>query len=93
MEKVYYPPKKPKVMTGPNTGETLAKLLVKPGPKVGKGMIKGLVPVTKKHPILLREDSSYVLKYISSIFKDDDYSRLDNHVTEAMGETGLFSLT
>ena len=49
-------------MTGPNAGETLAKLLVKPGPKVGNGLMKGLVPVTKKHPILLREDSSYVLK-------------------------------
>ena len=49
--------------------------------------------VTKKHPILLHEDSRYVIKQLSSIIKDDDYEDLGNHVTEAIGEMGLFSLT
>jgi len=61
-EKVDHPPKKTKVMTGPNAGETPAKLPAKPGPGVRKGLMKGPVPVTKERPVLLREDSSYMLK-------------------------------
>ena len=55
--------------------------------------MKGHTPLTKESLVLLCEDSSYALKQISSIIKDDDYSDLGNHATEAMGETGLFSLT
>ena len=60
--KVDHPPKKPQVLTGPNVGETPAKLPLKPGPRMGKGLMKGHVPFTKEHPVLLCEDSSYVLK-------------------------------
>lgn len=49
-------------------------------------------PDTKKFPILLREDPQYALKQLSSIIKGDDYKDLGNHATEAMGETGFFSL-
>ena len=62
LEKVDDPPKKPKVGTGPNFGETSAKLPSKPGPGMGKGMMKGHVLINEEHPVLLREDSSYVLK-------------------------------
>ena len=55
-------------------------------------MMKGPIPVAKERPILLREDLSYALKQLSSIIKDDDYSDLGNYATEAMRETGLFSL-
>ena len=45
----------------------------------------GQGPITKKHPVLLREDSRYALKQLSSIIKDDDYEDLGNHTTKAMG--------
>ena len=92
-DKVDCPSKKPKVMTGPNASEIPAKLLTKPGLGVRKGLMKGPAPVIEERHVLLREDSSYALKQISSIIKDDNYSELGNHATEAMGETGLFSLT
>ena len=79
-------------MTRPNASKTLAKLPPKPGPGVEKGLIKGPVPVAEEQPVLFREDSSYSLKQLSSIIKEDDYSDLGNHATEAMGETDLFSL-
>ena len=91
MEKVNCPPKKPKVVTG-STSKTPTKLPPKPGLGIGKGLMKGPVPIAEKHPLLLREDSGYALKQLSSIIKDDNYSDLGNHATEAMGETGLFSL-
>ena len=52
----------------------------------------GHVPVTEKPPVLLREDSQYALEKLSSIIKINDYENLSNHATEAMGETGLFSI-
>ena len=76
-EKVDYPPKKLEVMTGPNASETPTKLPAKPGSGVGKGP----VPVIEELLVLLREDSSYALKQILSIIKDDDYSNLGNHAT------------
>ena len=54
--------------------------------------MKDADPVMEKRPVLLREDSGYALKQLSSIIKDDDYEDLGNHATEAIGETGLFSL-
>ena len=54
--------------------------------------MKGPILVAKERPILLREDLSYALKQLSSIIKDDDHSNLGNYATEAMRETGLFSL-
>ena len=69
-----------------------SKFPSKLGPGKGKGLITGQVPTSKKCPILLREDSQYALKQLSSIIKDNDYDDLGNHATKAMGETGLFNL-
>ena len=46
----------------------------------------------KKLPVLLREDLKYALGRLSSIIGSEDYEDLGNHSTEAMGETGLFSI-
>ena len=91
-KKVNRPPKKPKVVTVPNAGEAPAKLPPKPSSGIGKGLMKGADHVTKKRPILLREDSGYTLKQLSSIIKDDNYEDLGNHATKGMRETSLFSL-
>ena len=52
----------------------------------------GQGPVTKKCPVLHLEDPQYALKQFSSFIKGDNYEDLGNHATEAIGETGLFSL-
>ena len=57
----------------------------------GKGLITSLVS-TEKPPVLLRENSKYALKKLSSIIIADDYEDLSNHTTEAMGETGFLAL-
>ena len=82
------------MVTGSIVGETptTSKLPLKPGIGKGKGLMTSHDPVTEKHPVLLREDSGYMLKQLSSIIKDDDYEDLGNHTSEAMGETGLFIL-
>lgn len=69
------PLKKPKVAMGSTIGETSTtnKLPLKPSPGKGKRLMKGQVPLTEERPVLLCEDSSYALKQISSIIKDDDY--------------------
>ena len=64
--------------------------LVKHG--VGKGLMKGLSSSQKKPPILLREDPKYALETLTSIMTTKDYKDLSNPSTEAMGETGLFSI-
>ena len=46
----------------------------------------------KKLPVLLYEDPKYALEKLSSIIGNKDYEDLGNHSTEAMGETGLFSI-
>ena len=46
----------------------------------------------KKSSVLLREDLKYTLGKISPIISSKDYEDLGNHSTEAMGETGLFSI-
>ena len=47
----------------------------------------------KKNPlVLLCEDPKYALGKLSSIIDNEDYEDLGNHSTEAMGETGLFSI-
>ncbi|KAL0014477.1 hypothetical protein SO802_001546 [Lithocarpus litseifolius] len=88
------PPKKPKVVTGLIVGETPPSTKLPPSPLPGKrkGLMTGQGPVSEKCPVLLREDSRYAIGKLSSIIKDDDYEDLGNHATEAMGETGLFSL-
>ena len=52
----------------------------------------GHVPITEKLLVLVREDSKYALKQLSSIITTADYEDLSNHATEAMEETGLFSI-
>lgn len=93
-EKVDHQSKKPKVLTGSVVGETPAasKLPPKPGLGKGKGLMMGQGPVTEKRPVLLREDPQYMLKQLLSIIKGDNYEDLGNHATEAMRETGLYSL-
>ena len=51
-----HPPKRPKVVIEPTVGEaTTGKLSLKPG--MGKGLMTGGEPFTKKPLVLLREDS------------------------------------
>ena len=69
------------------------KLTPLPRPRKGKGVMMGQGPITEKRLVLLSEDSRYAIKQLSSIIKDDDYKDLGNHATEAMRETGIFSLT
>ena len=59
---------------------------------IGHGKGKGLMEsssITKKPPVLLREDSKYMLEKLLSIITSDNYEDLSNHATEAMGETWL----
>ena len=87
-------PKKQKVLTKPVIG------LMAEGNKTmtpakhggGKGLMVPPPDSQKKPPVLLREDSKYALEKLSSIIGSEDYEDLGNHSTEAMGETGLFSI-
>ena len=94
MPKVDRAPKKQKVSTEPVIGlmaegkKTVT--LAKPGG--GKGLMVPPLGNQKKPPVLLREDPKYALGKISSIIGSENYEDLGNHSTEAMGETGLFSI-
>ena len=87
-------PKKQKVSTEPVIG------LMAEGNKTvtpakhggGKGLMVPLLGSQKKPLVLLREDPKYALEKLSSIIGNEDYEDLGNHSTEAMGETGLFSI-
>ena len=59
----------------------------------GKGLMVPPPGSQKKPPVLLHEDLKYALGKLSSIIGSEDYKDLGNHSTEAMGETGLFSIT
>ena len=58
----------------------------------GKGFMIPPPSSQKKPPVLLREDPKYALEKLSSIIGNKDYEDLGNHSTEAMRETGLFSI-
>ena len=58
----------------------------------GKGLMVPPPGSQKKPPVLLREDPKYALEKLSSIIGNEDYEDLGNRSTEAMGETGLFSI-
>ena len=58
----------------------------------GKGLIKAPSTSQEKPPPLLRDDSKFALEKLSSIISSEDYEDLGNHLTEAMGETGLFTV-
>ena len=87
-------PKKQKVLTEPVIG------LMAEGTKTvtpakhggGKGLMVPPPGSQKKSPVLLREDPKYALGKLSSIIGNEDYEDLGNHSTEAMGETGFFSI-
>ena len=68
------------------------KMVTKPSPGKGKGLMTGPDHSAKKALVLLREDSKYALEKLSSIITVDDYEDLSNHATEAMGEMGLFCI-
>ena len=94
MPKVDRAPKKQKVSTKPVIGHIAeGKKMVTPAkPGGGKGLMVPPLGSQKKLPVLLREDPKYALGKISSIIGSEDYEDLGNHSTEAMGETGLFSI-
>ena len=88
-------PKKQKVSTEPVIG-----LMAKGNKTVtsakhggGKGLMVPPPDSQKKPPVLLREDPKYALEKISSIIGNEDYEDLGNHLTEAIEETGLFSIS
>ena len=87
-------PKKQKVSTEPVIGLMAeGKKTVTPAkPGGGKGLMVPPPGSQKKPPVLLCEDPKYALGKISSIIGSEDYEDLGNHSTEAMGETGLFSI-
>ena len=87
-------PKKQKVSTEPVIGLMAEgnKTVTPAKPGGGKGLMVPLPGSQKKPPVLLREDPKYVLGKFSSIIGSEDYEDLGNHSTEAMGETGLFSI-
>ena len=58
----------------------------------GKGLMVPPPGSQKKPPVFLCEDPKYALGKLSSIIGSEDYEDLGNHSTEAMGETGLFSI-
>ena len=94
MPKVDRAPKKQKVFTEPVIGLMAeGKKTVTPAkPGAGKGLMVPPPGSQKKPPVLLREDPKYALGKIFSIIGSEDYEDLSNHSTEAMGETGLFSI-
>ena len=94
MPKVDRAPKKQKVSTEPVIGLMAeGKKTVTPAkPGGGKGLMVPSPGSQKKPPVLIREDPKYALGKISSIIGSEDYEDLGNHSTEAMGETGLFSI-
>ena len=58
----------------------------------GKGLMTPPPGSQKKPPVLLSEDPKYALEKLSLIIGFEDYEDLGNHLTETMGETGLFSI-
>ena len=93
-EKTNHLLKKPKTVPEPIVGlkAEVMKTVTPVGQGKEKGLIKGPDIIVEKPPILFCEDSKYTLVKLASIITPDDYEDLSNHATEAMGETGLFSV-
>ena len=87
-------PKKQKVSTEPVIGLMVEgnKTMTPAKHGGGKGLMVPPPGSQKKPPVLLREDPKYALGKLFSIIGNEDYKDLGNHSTEAMGETGLFSI-
>ena len=94
MPKVDRAPKKQKVSTEPVIGLMAEgkKMFTPAKPGGGKGLMVPPPGSQKKPPVFLREDPKYALGKISSIIGSEDYEDLGNHSTEAIRETGLFSI-
>ena len=58
----------------------------------GKGLMTAPATNQEKPPPLLRDDSKFALEKLASIISLEDYKDLENHLMEAMGETGLFAV-
>ena len=88
-------PKKKKVSTEPVIGLMAEgnKTVTPAKHEGGKGLMVPPPRSQKKPPVLLREDPKYALEKLSSIIGSEDYEDLGNHLTEAMGETGLFRIS
>ena len=69
-----------------------AKTVTPAKPGSDKGFMKAPSTSQEKPPSLLRDNSKYALEQLSSIITSEDYEDLGNHFTEAMGETGLFTI-
>ena len=87
-------PKKQKVSTELVIGLMAEgnKMVTPAKPGGGKGLMVPPPGSQKKLPVLLREGPEYALGKLSSIIGSKDYEDLGNHSTEAIGETGLFSI-
>ena len=87
-------PKKQRVSTEPVIGlMAVGNKTVTPAKHGGgKGLMVPPPGSQKKSLVLLREDPKYALGKLSSIIGSEDYEDLGNHSTEAMRETGLFSI-
>ena len=87
-------PKKQKVSSEPVLGLMAegTKTVTPAKHEGGKGLMIPPPGSQKKPPVLLHEDPKYALEKLLSIIGNEDYEDLGNHSTEAMGETGLFSI-
>ena len=87
-------PKKQKVSSEPVLGLMAegTKTMIPAKHGGGKGLMIPSPSSQKKPLVLLCEDPKYALEKLSSIIGFEDYEDLGNHSTEAMGETGLFSI-
>ena len=71
---------------------TLEPLVTPAKHRGGKGLTIPPPGSQKKPPVLFREDPKYALEKLLLIIGNEDYEDLENHLTKAMGETGLFSI-
>ena len=87
-------PKRPKVSLEPVVSLMAkgTKMATPSKHRADKGLMIPPPSSQKKPPVLLCEDPKYALEKLSSIICSEDYEDLGNHSTEAMGETGLFSI-
>ena len=85
--------KKPKVSLEPVVGLMAEGKTATPVKhEAGKGFMKAPSNLPEKPPVLFREDSKHALEQTSSIISTEDYEDLENHSTEAMGESDLFAV-
>ena len=87
-------PKKQKVSSEPVLGLMAegTKMVTPAKHGSGKGLMIPPLGSQKKPPVLLHEDPKYALEKLLLIIGNEDYEDLGNHSTEAMKETGLFSI-